>query len=142
MTDRPTFRELQERLKDMWPAMTIRELQDVPRTVIVIHSIPIELPERWRPVIPAYEERYLFYLISLLTAPRSHVVYVTSQPILPRLVDYWLSLVPGLDTPETRSRLTLMPVVDARDIPLSRKVIDHPGVMRRIAEAVIDPRSP
>jgi hypothetical protein len=137
---KPTFRELQVRLKDMWPAMTIREVRDVPRTVVVLHSIGFELPERWRPILPAYEERYLFYIVSLLTAPLSQVVYVTSLPVLPRVVDYWLSLVPGFDTPETRRRLTLLPVVDARPIPLTRKVLDHPGVMRRIREAVIDPR--
>ncbi len=136
---RPTFLELQARLKDMWPAMTIREVGDTPRTAIVLHSIPFELPRRWQPVLPAYEERYLFYLISLLTAPASHVVYITSQPILPRVVDYWLSLVPGLDTRETRERLTLLPVVDARPVPLTRKVLDHPGTLRRIANVVIDP---
>ena len=44
--DRPTFRELQERLKDMWPAMTIRELRDVPRTVIVHPFDPDRAPGR------------------------------------------------------------------------------------------------
>jgi hypothetical protein len=67
------------------------------------------------------------------------VVYVTSMPVHPRLVDYWLSLVSGLDTAETRARLTLVPVVDARPLPLTRKVRDHPGVIRRIRAAVTDP---
>lgn len=137
---RPTFAELQQRLRDFWPVLTMREVGDVERTVVVLHSIPVELPERWQPVLPAYEERYLFYLISLLTAPRSRVVYITSHPILPRLIDYWLSLHPGLDTPETRERLVQLPVVDARRVPLTRKVLDHPGVLRRIRDAVVDPR--
>ena len=62
------------------------------------------------------------------------------MPIHSRLIDYWLGLVPGLDTPEVRSRLTLVPVVDARRMPLTRKVLDHPGTVRRIREAVVDPR--
>ena len=61
------------------------------------------------------------------------------MPIHPRLIDYWFGLVPGLDTPENRARLTLVPVVDARAVPLTRKVLDHPGTVRRIREAVVDP---
>ena len=65
---------------------------------------------------------------------------MTSVPVLPRLVDYWLGLVPGLDTPETRSRLLMLPVVDSRPVPLTRKVLDHPGIVRQIREAVVDPQ--
>ena len=46
--------------------------------------------------------------LTLLRAPRSRVVYVTSQPILPRLVDYWFGLVPELDTPEVGVRTAIL----------------------------------
>jgi hypothetical protein len=137
--DGSSFRELQLRLRDVWPALTIRTTPDVERTSIVVHSVSLEVPERMRPVLPAYEERFLFYLLSLLTGPRSRLVYVTSQPILPRLINYWFSLVPALDTAEVRSRLTLLPLVDARPVPLTRKLLDHPGALQRIQAAVADP---
>lgn len=111
---------------------------DAPRTIVVMQSISAYLPPRWQPLLPAFEERFLCHLLGLASRG-THVVYVTSMPVHPRLVDYWLSLVPGLDTAETRARLTLVPVVDARPLPLARKVRDHPGVIRRIRAAVTDP---
>ena len=47
--------------------------------------------------MPAFEERFLCHLLGL-ASPGTRIVYVTSMPIHPRLVDYWLGLVPGLDT--------------------------------------------
>jgi hypothetical protein len=102
-----------------------------------MHSVAVYLPPRWQPLMPAYEERFMCFLLGLLSAG-TRVVYVTSMPIHPRILDYWFSLVPGLDTPANRSRLTLVPVVDARPLPLTRKVLDHPGVIRRIRAAVPD----
>ena len=132
-------RVLAERLRSAWPSLTWRPVGDVPRTIVVMQSISAFLPPRWQPLLPAYEERFLCYLLGT-ASPGTRVVYVTSMPIHPRLVDYWMALVPGLDTPANRDRLTLVPVVDARQLPLTRKVLDHPGVMRRIREAVVDPR--
>ncbi len=129
---------LAERLRSVWPHLTWGNTGDVPRTIVVMQSISAYLPPRWQPLLPAFEERFLCYLLGLLSTG-TRVVYVTSMPIHPRLVDYWLGLVPGLDTPANRARLTLVPVVDARPVPLTRKVREHPGVIRRIREAGVDP---
>jgi hypothetical protein len=131
-------RVLDERLRSVYPFLTWRPVGDAPRTIVVMHSVAVYLPPRWQPLLPAYEERFMCYLLGLLSAG-TRVVYVTSMPIHPRLVDYWFSLVPGLDTPANRARLTLVPVVDARALPLTHKVLDHPGVVRRIRETVQDP---
>ena len=134
----PSYEELASRLRTSWRMMSWRPIGDLPRTAVIVHSISVHITPRWQPLLPAYEERFLCYLLGL-TSPRSHVVYVTSMPIHPRLLDYWFGLVPGLDTPANRARLTLIPVVDARSVPLTRKVLDHPGTVRRIREAVPDP---
>ena len=42
-----------------------------------------------------YEER-LLCLLMLLRMPRTHVVYVTSVPVDPVIVDYYLHLLPGI----------------------------------------------
>jgi hypothetical protein len=133
-----TLEALDDRMRRTWPYLSWRYAGDAPRTVVVMQSISAYLPPRWQPLLPAFEERFLCYLLGLI-APGTHVVYVTSMPVHPRLVDYWLSLVPGLDTAATRARLTMVPVVDARPLPLTRKVRDHPGVIRRIRAAVTDP---
>jgi len=133
------FAELQARFRRLWPNVTLRSLGEVERTVVVVHSISFAVPDHLVPVFPAYEERFLCLVLSLLRAPRSRVVYVTSQPIHPRVLDYYFGLVPELDTPEARSRFVPVSLVDGRNEPLTRKVLARPGVIRRIRQLVGDP---
>ena len=51
------------------------------RTIVVVHSLSLDVPDQLVPVFPAYEERFLCLVLSLLRSRRSRVVYVTSQPI-------------------------------------------------------------
>ena len=112
MTD-AAFSSLQGKLRTFWPGVTLRSIGEVERTVVVVHSISFEVPDHLIPVFPAYEERFLALVLSLLRAPRSRVVYVTSQPIHPRVLDYYFGLVPELDTPEARSRFFTVSLVNA-----------------------------
>src|ERR671937_2207534 len=100
----PLFAEPQARFRTLWPKVPLRAIGDVERTVVVVHSISFDVPEQLIPVFPAYEERFLCLVLSLLRSPRSRVIYVTSQPIHPRVLDYYFSLVPELDTAQARSR--------------------------------------
>lgn len=135
----PTFAELQSKLRDFWPTLTLRSIGDVERTVVVVHSISFDVPDQLIPVFPAYEERFLCLVLSLLRAPRSRVVYVTSQPIHPRVLDYYFGLVPDLDTPDARSRFVTVSLVDGRNQPLSSKLLARPGALRRIRSLIGDP---
>jgi hypothetical protein len=119
--------------------VTLRSIGDVERTVVVTHSISLDVPDQLVPVFPAYEERFLCLVLSLLRAPRSRVVYVTSQPIHPRLLDYYFGLVPELDTPEARERFAAVSLVDGRNEPLARKLLARPGAIRRIRGLIGDP---
>jgi hypothetical protein len=131
-----TFAELQAQFRSIWPNVTLRTIGDVERTVVVVHSISLDVPDQLIPVFPAYEERFLCLVLSLLRAPRSRVIYVTSQPIHPRVVDYFFSLVPELDTPEARSRFEAVSLVDGRNEPLTRKLLQRPGVLERIRRLI------
>jgi hypothetical protein len=135
----PSFDELQARLRSLWPSITLRSIGDVEPTVVVVHSIPAGLPDHLYPVFPAYEERFLCLVLSLLRAPKSRVIYVTSQPVLPRLVDYFFRLVPELDTAEARSRFYAVSLVDGRNRPLSEKLLERPGAIARIRALIADP---
>jgi hypothetical protein len=119
--------------------VTLRSIGDVERTVVVVHSISFDVPDQLIPVFPAYEERFLCLVLSLLRAPRSRVVYVTSNPIHPRIVDYYFSLVPELDTAEARGRFEAVSLVDGRNEPLSRKLLARPGAVERIRRLIGDP---
>ena len=133
-----TFAELQARFREFWPTVTLRAI-DVERTVVVVHSISFDVPDQLIPVFPAYEERFLCMVLSLLRAPRSRVIYVTSQPIHPRVLDYYFGLVPELDTREARARFVPVALVDGRNVPLSRKLLARPGAIRRIKDLVGEP---
>jgi hypothetical protein len=133
------FAELQQRLRTLWPSVTLRSVGDVERTVVVVHSISMDVPDQLIPVFPAYEERFLCLVLSLLRSRNSRVVYVTSQPILPRLVDYYFGLVPELDTPEARSRFAVVSLVDSRNLPLTKKLLARPGAIERIRALVAEP---
>jgi PGM1 C-terminal domain len=133
------FAGLQEKMRGFWPAVTLRSIGDVERTVVVVHSVSMDVPDQLIPVFPAYEERFLCLVLSLLRAPRSRVVYVTSQPIHSRVLDYYFGLVPELDTPEARARFVAVSLVDGTNEPLARKLLARPAAIRRIRGLVGDP---
>jgi len=110
------------------------------RTVVVVHSMGFELPPHLKHVTPAYEERYLCSILSLLRQPQGRVVYVTSLPMLPRLVDYYFDLAPNLQQHDLRDRLRLLSVGDGSSKTLTRKIVERPKMIERIRACVPDPR--
>ncbi len=85
-----------------------------------------------------YEERYLFLLL-LLRQPKARLIYVTSQPILPSVVDYYLDLLPGVIPSHARPRLFTVPVLDGTPRPLSIKLLERPRLLERIRALIPDP---
>jgi len=132
------FARLQTGLTEVWPALTLRSREATARTNIVVHSLS-NPPAHLAPVLPAYEERFLCLVLGLLRTPGSRVVYVTSQPVLPRVVDYWFGLMPDLDAAEARQRLILVSPVDGTFQPLSAKLLSRPRLLERIRSHVVDP---
>ena len=59
-TDDAAFRDLQGRLREVWPTITMRSLARVNRVVVILASISFEVPHYLAPVFPAYEERFFF----------------------------------------------------------------------------------
>lgn len=135
--DGGAFDDLQARLAPIWPEITLRRRAGY-RTLVVVSSLSIELPASYQPLIAAYEERYLIYVLALATAPGTRVIYVTSQPILPRLVDYYLDLIPTADPNDIRRRLTTLSVGDPTLEPLTRKILDRPRMKERIRSLIQD----
>ena len=63
-------------------------------TVVVVPSLTFPVAELRKIVaIQHYEER-LLYLLLLLGRPGVHVVYLSSLPIDPAVVDYYLAFLP------------------------------------------------
>ena len=138
-SDDHAFRALQEKLRDVWPTITMRTLARANRTALIVPSISFEVPDSLIPVFPAYEERFLYFVLLLLRQPGSTAIYLTSQPVLPRLIDYYFQLVPELNSPDVRQRLFLVSPVDGSPRPLTGKILARPRVIERIRRLIPDP---
>ncbi|MBW8711606.1 MAG: hypothetical protein JF631_11310, partial [Mycobacterium sp.] len=131
------FDQLQARLVGVWDAMLMNHEDE---SVVVIPSLTLEGSESLGSgtMMQAYEERFLFLLI-LLREPRLRVVYVTSMPIAPEIVEYYLALLPGVIPSHARARLSLIAVNDAAAVSLSAKLLARPRLLQRIAALIPNP---
>jgi hypothetical protein len=129
------FDRLQARMPAVWDAIR----QDLPgEAVVVLPSMSIDLASEFGPgVSQAYEERFLFMLL-LLRQPRLRLVYLTSVPVPPDVVDYYLGLLPGVIASHARARLHLVAVGDASARPLSLKLLERPRLLARVADLLPD----
>jgi hypothetical protein len=124
------FDRLQARMGDVWDAMRLNQDDE---SVVVVPSITLDRAVASSGRIgQAYEERFLF-LLMLLRQPRLRMVYVTSLPITPEIIEYYLALLPGVIPSHARSRLTLVAVNDASPRSLSEKLLERPRLLARIA---------
>ena len=131
------FEELKPRLNAVWDVLMRRE--DQPGTSVVVPSLTLDQDElRKLDGATFYEERLLFLLIRLRN-PRAHVVYVTSQPVHPLILDYYLHLLAGVPASHARARLTMLCTYDASPRALTQKVLERPRLIERIREAIPDP---
>jgi hypothetical protein len=131
------FDRLQERMAGVWRTMRLNEPGE---SVVVVPSVTVDrVGERSGTLTQAFEERFLFLLL-LLRQPRLRMIYVTSLPISPSIVEYYLALLPGIIPSHARARLALVSVNDASPRPLSEKLLERPRLLARI-EAMIPDRT-
>jgi hypothetical protein len=129
------FDNLQKKLVPLWKS--IERFSQDPQTIIVVPSMSIDAIDSGA-VVQAYEERFLFLLL-LLRQPRARLIYVTSQTILPSIIDYYLGLLPGVIPSHARQRLFLISPLDLSVRPLSDKLLERPKLMKRIRSLIMDP---
>ena len=129
------FDRLQRKLVPLWKS--IERFNQDPQTIVVVPSMSIDAINSGA-VMQAYEERFLFLLL-LLRQPRARLIYVTSQTILPSIIDYYLGLLPGVIPSHARQRLFLIAPLDLSVRPLSDKLLDRPRLIKRIRSLIMDP---
>jgi hypothetical protein len=132
------FERLKPRLAQVWDSLTMRE--EEPHTTVVVPSLTLDQSEL-RKIAGAsfYEERLLFLLIRLRN-PRARMVYVTSQPVHPIILEYYLQFLAGIPASHARSRLTLLCADDASPRSLTEKVLERPRLIERIRAGIMDPQ--
>ncbi|MEN9243662.1 MAG: hypothetical protein Q6K81_02090, partial [Gloeomargarita sp. DG02_5_bins_242] len=124
------FQELQDHLRQHWQTL------DAAANILVVPSLSLDQQEMQKiQGSHHYEERLLFSLIRLRN-PRARMVYVTSQPLHPSIIDYYLELLPGMPASHARERLLLFSTYDASNRPLTEKILERPRLLARLRQAL------
>ena len=130
------FERLKPRLAEVWDAIALKDSE--PHTSVVVPSLTLDQAELTKlEGASFYEERLLFLLIRLRN-PRAHVVFVTSQPVHPLVLEYYFQLLVGIPASHARARLTLLCAHDASPRSLTEKVLERPRLIERIRAGIPD----
>lgn len=130
------FEQLKLRLEPVWNSMTHKD--DEPATSVVVPSLSLDQAELRRLAGSSfYEERLLFLLIRLRN-PRARMVYVTSQPVHPLILEYYFQFLAGIPTSHARARLTLLCAYDDSPRSLTEKILERPRLIERIRQGIVD----
>jgi PGM1 C-terminal domain len=124
------FQHLQAQLKHCWQSPNTFDRR--PRQILVVPALSFDQSELAKIAgVHFYEERLLFSLMHLRN-PNTQLIYVTSQPLHPSIVDYYLELLPGIPSSHARHRLQLLATYDSSQRSLSAKILDRPRLIERI----------
>ncbi len=134
------FERLQAKLPAMWREVGSSDPGGAVQrenTVVVVPSLSIDLEI---PTVKqqAYEERFLFMLF-ILAQTNLRLIYVTSQPVLPEIVDYYLDILPGVVSSSARKRLFMITPFDGSHRPLTEKLLARPAFLAQIRDLIPDP---
>jgi hypothetical protein len=132
--DTPTWDERQAAFVERLARQGLGALEK--GTVVVVPSLTFAVSELVKITgVVHYEERMLFTVL-LLQEPDLRIVYVTSKPVDPAIVDYYLRFVPDPD--DARRRLELVTLDDPGPRPLTAKLLDRADDIERVRKAVAD----
>ena len=132
------FQRLKGRMNEVWETIG-GNTGDSAYTSVVVPSLTLDQEElRKIPGAAFYEERLLFLLMRLRN-PRARLVYVTSQPVHPLVLEYYLQLLAGIPASHARSRLTLLCAYDSSPRALTEKILERPRLVDRIRAGIHDP---
>jgi hypothetical protein len=136
---REQFCQLQAQLRHRWQSVNHHDRADC--DILVVPSLSLDQQELQKVAgVHYYEERLLFSLIRLRN-PHTRLIYVTSQPIHPSVIDYYLQLLPGVPFSHARERLLLLCTYDTSHKPLTQKILERPRLMARLRQAIRQDRA-
>ena len=132
------FAALQARLPQLFRRVFADPL--APRTVVVVPGLSVD-EEVLGKVLGCqhYEERQLSMLM-LLRLRNTRLVFLSSTPLEPAIVDYHLRLLDDVPLDDARQRLVLLSASDGSAQSLTRKIVERPRLIERIRAATGDPQ--
>ena len=132
------FNKLQHKLVSMWKDIgsNVDAQEAKKRTIVVVPSLSVDIdfPSSAQ---RAYEERMLFMLF-LLQKTNIGMIFITSQPIQEKIINYYLEILPGIVSNNARKRLYLVTPEDSSSLPLTRKILNRPHLIAHIRSLIGD----
>jgi len=107
-----------------------------PKTIVIIPSLTLDQQILSKIKGHVYYEERMLCMLLLLRMPHTHVIYVTSVPVDPIIVDYYLHLLPGITGYHARQRLTLLSCYDTEALSLTQKILQRPRLIERIRRSI------
>jgi hypothetical protein len=132
------FHRLQrDRLLPAWQAD--RPGSTTPRVVVALPSFSLErsVLEHYGARLPPLEHRYLYGILRA-TDPATRVVFLSSAPVAPVVLEGYLALVPPELRPRVLERTLLASPADVSNRPLAEKVLDLPELIDDVRRFVGD----
>ena len=130
------FSQLKQKLQAIWTS--VRDNDTFSHTSVIVPSLSVDQEELSKVQGASfYEERLLFALIRLRN-PNARLIYVTSQPVHPDVVDYYLQLLVGVPAAHAKRRLQMVCLYDDSPRALTEKVLERPRVLKRLREWIAE----
>ncbi len=109
---------------------------DVKKTIIIVPSLTLDMEILQKVRGAHYYEERLLCMLMLLKRPYTNIIYLTSLPIDPIILDYYLHLLPGITNYHARQRLTLLSCYDSSKTSLTEKILKRPRLIEKIKQSI------
>ncbi len=129
-----TYEQLHQNFVEDYESIFSNDL--APKSVVVVPSLTLDHQILSKIKGHFYYEERMLCMLLLLKMPETHLTFVTSIPISPLIIDYYLHMLPGIPAQHARKRLTLLSCYDASNIALTNKVLQRPRLISRIKDSI------
>ncbi|MGV1005333.1 MAG: peptide ligase PGM1-related protein [Candidatus Nanopelagicales bacterium] len=103
-----------------------------PHGLVIVPSLTFDLELLAKITGAVYYEERLLAMLLMLDAPSVRLVFCTSLPIDPVIIDYYLGFLPATSVAEARTRLTLVSCDDDSPRALSEKLLTRPEAVAAV----------
>ncbi len=107
-----------------------------PKTIVVVPSLTLDRVMLDKLTGHIYYEERMLCLLMLLRMPNTHIIYLTSIPVDPVIIDYYLHLLPGITGSHAIKRLTMLSCYDSSSVSLTEKILQRKRLIKKIKKSI------
>jgi len=134
-----TFNQLQEYFAEVYQDIFDNDL--AAKSIIVIPSLTLDQKILSKVVGHCHYEERMLCMLLLLKMPRTRVTFVSSIPISPTIIDYYIHMLPGITSRHAHERLKIMHCYDGSNLSLTQKILNRPRLIERIRNNIPDTKN-